>query len=475
MRSQNPYSDVKAELMFKKMHNIPLETNVDFSTYYQRYKDKNGQSKIYYRDINDNKIYAINDITYDNQTNTTRRIIEEYSEEGIGLRNTLMDDFQINTLYDADQLFGGAFALTYSTEFGRFIPSESNIDVVFDAIVQEDLRDKMIGYLVNKSAVKVGSTNLNESSKFFNDYDALIKEGFSHEDALQLSELNTMDFSTEFGGLQLDSDHDLDFSEVSEVTQMISSLEEMGYTHAIVNNIYNDIANVVRESLVEFDSALASENNEELYKILAKSFVTAFMTGDRDTIGLAQSFVTLANQSLQKANLEYKIPFSAATINGIFVSTVVSNMVKAGIKRKYAGVASVIAPSNGIYQYYNIDGANYVFSELHSLAEQAGILPIMDENNRIIRSVVDQAINDVMFNSAIATTNMTNILNGIPHAIASPFNNPFIKPILKEDIDFEDTVIAYNPVAGTYTVEKIDSFSQYEKVKRGTPSTMYLN
>ena len=51
--------------------------------------------------------------------------------------------------------------------------------------------------------------------------------------------------------------------------------------------------------------------------------------------------------------IDYKIPFSAGTINGIFNSTVTSSLVKDAIRRHYDGVESVLNPSYGIQQYYN--------------------------------------------------------------------------------------------------------------------------
>ena len=37
-----------------------------------------------------------------------------------------------------------------------------------------------------------------------------------------------MDFSTKFGGVQMNADHELDYAEVTEMSQMISSFIQNG-------------------------------------------------------------------------------------------------------------------------------------------------------------------------------------------------------------------------------------------------------
>ena len=89
----------------------------------------------------------------------------------------------------------------------------------------------------------------------------------------------------------------------------------------------------------------------------------SFETSTKSTIGLAQSFVMRARISLNNGNKQYKIPFSAPTINSAFISDVISRLNSSGIRRKYAGIAAVLVPSNNMFQYYSINGEKQLFNE----------------------------------------------------------------------------------------------------------------
>ena len=65
------------------------------------------------------------------------------------------------TLYGIDQLFGGAF--TYKKVDNYYEGTEASVDLLAATVIKYDLRDKQIAYLVNKSAMKVGHTNINDS------------------------------------------------------------------------------------------------------------------------------------------------------------------------------------------------------------------------------------------------------------------------------------------------------------------------
>ena len=162
----------------------------------------------------------------------------------------------------------------------------------------------------------------------------------------------------------MNADHELIEAEVTEMTQMLSSLIENGNSLDLVNLIYSDIGELVIEALSDFYDAIKSDNPDKLYRVLGEALVDAFLNNDRDTIGLAQSFVTKANQSLQDNTLEFRIPFSAPTINGAFISTIISLINKRGIRRKYAGFAGVLNPSHNYIQYYRVGNLTLSYDQL---------------------------------------------------------------------------------------------------------------
>lgn len=327
--------------------------------------------------------------------------------------------------------------MSFNPETNTLEYSESNLDILENIVVSEDLKDNFIAYVVNKSAIKVGAGNINDVSKWNNE-----------------DQFTTIEMSTKFGGVQMDADHDLDMAEVTEMTQMLSALEQNGYTHELAEQIYKEIGQVVNESMQDLAIAVKSNNKDQVYSILGKSLVKSFMQDDKDVLGLAQSFVYLANESFKNANLNYKLPFSAATINGAFIATTTSNLVKKGIRRKYSGIASVLVPSYGIIQYYNIDGLNYRYDELYDIVDKQNIDNLYDESGKIIKNKVDRALTEIFIDGVL---------------------NPYLIDIEPSDIDFEDTIVIFDKQNNT-SIVKIDSLEKYYLYKyQAVPETKYFN
>ena len=251
----------------------------------------------------------------------------------------------------------------------------------------------------------------------------------------------------------MDAEHHLDENEVTEMTQMISALSENGYTSHLVNSIYTDIGNVIVEALKEYNAVIDSNNPEEIYQLLGEIFIKSFENNDRDTLGLAQAFVLKATKALKavkesngKTKVDFKIPFSAETVNGLFVSTVSSLLTKKGIRRKYEGFAGVLTPSYNMMQYYNVGGKTMMYDRFADLVREMGITkdPVTGQSS------TSRAINNVYINGEL---------------------NPFLQEITADQIDFEDTVVIFekdikgNPIKGTEQVMYLQSFTDYDTFK----------
>lgn len=220
----------------------------------------------------------------------------------------------------------------------------------------------------------------------------------------------------------MDAEHELEDSDVTEMTQMISAISSHGYTSDIANRVYTDIGNVILEALADYDAAIKNDDPKEIYKLLGEAFVKSFENNDRDTLGLAQAFVLKASKALKEGNYEFRLPFSAETVNGIFISTVSSLLTKKGIRRKYEGFAGVLTPSHDMIQYYNIGGTNMMYEQFADKVREMGIQPLYDENGRIIKTAAQRAVE-----------NLT--IDGRP--------NPFLILTDPSEVDFEDTVVVF--------------------------------
>ena len=181
--------------------------------------------------------------------------------------------------------------------------------------------------------MKVGVRNLNSKEVWFNN-----------------DKLDYFTMSTRHIGLQMNAEHELEFAEVTEMTQMISALAENWYAGELVEQIYKDIGKVVEESLASIKVKIDSDDRDGLRIQFGKALIESFDRKE-DTIGLAQAFLNKARQAL-KDNERPNIPFSAATINGAFIADVASRLTKKGIRRKYSGIAAVLSPSYNVMSYF---------------------------------------------------------------------------------------------------------------------------
>lgn len=440
-------SDVRLENMFRKMHN--LQFNEATKIVYDKTFDN-----LFYREPNKEVYWKVNHVIINNNFAQIERVQTDIFGNPIpDTDSELITNIKINSIYDLDQLFGGAWAMEYNDELKQLYWSESNLDVVNDIINNNDLKDYMIGYLVNKSAIKVGASNVNGDDVWSND-----------------SDLWYTTMSTKFGGVQMNADHELDEAEVTEMTQMISALEQNGFTHDLATKVYQEIGKLCHDAIAEIHEVLESGDKEALYEIYGKALVKAFQTNNKDTLGLAQSFIKLAQQSFNEKKFDYKIPFSAGTINGIFNSTVTSSLVKEAIRRHYDGVASVLNPSYGIQQYFSWGGYNYNYDELLDLVRKVG----MASNPLLADLTIEEAMSGPFV-----------YRNG------NALINPFVTDIDGENpIDFEDTLIVYNDAitengeavtneynqplyqgymgnitTNQYDIVKIDNYSKYDWYK----------
>lgn len=432
-------SEASAELLFKKMHNIPIGKEINISNYFDKL-----EKPIYFYDYEKSKWYYIDKVNLIKTETGYKlvRILFEAKENGNIFGDQIIQEFDYTenefTLYSLDQLFGGAYSGELDELTQELKYSERNLDLLMEIVCNENLKDKFIAYAVNKSAIKVGAGNINSVDKWKN-----------------LDNLSTISMSTAFGGVQMDADHEIDDAEVTEMTQMLSSIIQNGNSYNIVNEVYRDIGQLVSESLSEYINAANEKNRDKMYRLLGEALIDAFLNNDRDTIGLAQSFIMKANKSLQDNNLDYKIPFSAPTINGAFIATITSLINKRGIRRKYAGFAGVLNPSHDMIQYYRVDGITYTFNKFADAINRRKVM--LDDNNPWKTASIDQYINEWHLGNSL---------------------NPYVTLYNDvNDIDFEDTVIIVknNPTIGE-SVEKIvhiDSWATYDLVKHRLDKTKF--
>lgn len=233
----------------------------------------------------------------------------------------------------------------------------------------QPLKEMMIAYAANKSAVKNGIANINGSEAWLGN-----------------TALRYMEIDTDGLGIQMDADHEIDESEMTEFSQVISALEAGGRLHHMSKQVYRTLGELaVRASQAEIDTAVkyiraknaglsTNKIKSELYDILGRALINNYKQ-DEDRTDLAAPIIA---EIKKKFNLSgdhsldaFKIPFSDSNLYGQTISTFVSNINSKSIKRKYPGSGCVMVPGYNIIQTYKYNGKIKQFDDVLKEARAA--------------------------------------------------------------------------------------------------------
>lgn len=251
----------------------------------------------------------------------------------------------INTLFDLWEAFGGAYS--GKLENGVITENEYSIELVASLIKKHalytpnlKLKDKMIGMLLPKSAVKKGVTNLNNEADVFK------------EDGKKLSYFN---FDTSFFGVQLEAFHSTEDSHTNEITQVISAITENNSNPEFYNLIYNSIGKIIKSGLEKFQ--IQVENDESFSKIITE-FIDHLNNSSQ--INNARAIINGITD-----NLESIIPLDNKTIYKQFVSYTIAKINTDFIRRLFPGSSSVLRPSQGYIMIFEDNlGKKYLTPDL---------------------------------------------------------------------------------------------------------------
>ena len=455
-------SNANVESLVRRSYSVPLSSDqiisLQLDEIYKNYLKKNkpifikDQLTLQYKELE--RIEKVSDYEY-------RRIYTNAEPEVINIADAsqlIINNQPQVTLYGIDQLFGGAF--TYKKADNYYEGTEASTDLLAETAIEYDLRDKQIAYLVNKSAMKVGHTNMNDSKAWTEDIP-----------------LDTFKIHTRFGGLMMDADHDLDHAEVTEMSQMISALIEDGHYPEKVEAIYKAIGEIAlnNDRVKKYVEAVNNEDQDKLREIVGKSLIATFETGNKDTIGLANAFVRKASKELaESTNIDTKIisiPFSDSTIFGAVMADVTSALSKAGIRRKHPGLASVLNPSHDMAMYYNIGEKNMLWDqaneECKTIFEQNGFTiegRILKHNGYEIKAI-DINNNPILFTSwQELARKAVKFINPINNTVINDLGNPFWDLVLPQNVDFEDTLIIKHPDGNTEEIY-VNNWITYDSIR----------
>lgn len=315
---------------------------------------------------------------------------------------------------------------------GKYTYSEASVDTVGNlmAIVKDSdgntvLKDKMIGILAQKSAVKNGASNINPASALFTG------ESLMHTD-----------FDTHFLGVQLDAYHISDESSINEISQVISALAENQSTPELYSELYKAIGNIIDQEIKAYNKANKIDGKYNLDKI-TKDFIRTIKNSDQ--IGNANEIIDL----LVKLSIK-QIPISNNNFFKPFVIDVISRLKTDFIKRKYPGVAAVLNPSYGSIQIYeDSTGKTYFHDDLYALAMEEELsddltLTPHEQHKLVSQKVIDRICANV------------------------PISADNIKPL--DTISVLDLSISDKPEV--YNLNDIEEYYKVKKLLRSKPDVV---
>ena len=339
----------------------------------------------------------------------------------------------INSLYELHKALGGIWCesltnngLQYSeASVNAVVNFMNNVtilkegadrDIKTQSSYYQPLKHFLISYAGNNSSVKNGAANINSSAVYYD------------EDL----DLSYMTVTTEGHGIQMDSDHVADEAQMTEFSQVISSLDAGGRLHGYVKQIYDVLGRVALEqaqievhALKEFKD---SGNISAVYDIVGRTIINN-LASKQGQAGLAESIIKTIRKKFDlnsDHSLDsFKIPFSDPNIYSNILSTFVSIINNKSIKRKYPGQGTVMVPGYGMSQIWEFDGRTYQYEDLVKLAQSN--LPNIDEfstiqdvslyNKTIVNEYLRSKQDSVSFvntlNSFMPTDNVDVYVSGV--------------------------------------------------------------
>lgn len=426
-------SEIKLTNIFKKMSSIKFGSNIEINLvnnigyefenlYYEsgpnqyrkidslNYDTKNN---LYYTleydvDINGNIINDILHTEYQIFDATTQEKItpEEYNDR---LTKKDKNIETINSVYELHRALGGIYSKELAIDTNTLIDSESSniasAQILNNAStvdpntfeIDQPYKNKMIHYLVNKSASKRAQGNVNSKALWFNNEPlAYVSMTMTHY------------------GVQLDADHDKDAGEITQPTQAITALEQGGNLHHLSKRVYYELGQLAMETCkLELDTANKfleaynegkkltpqeiQEITENIGQLVAASYAQQSDAELGDIILQGISKVLKSNNDELKKNLA--IPFSDATLYGSLLPSIATVINNKGIKGKYKGLALVLTPGFKYVQTFKYGGETHMSSDVYNDAIAAmtdgtfnplDYRPVINGKNKIVSLSNDQ-------------------------------------------------------------------------------------
>lgn len=332
------------------------------------YEEVNG-FKIYFTEESD-KINGISNVVTHKQyhifDNNSIHHVFNTIEEAMDFVNSNVGAHTINSLFELHAALGGLNCVDSEGNYSEFVNSvvvnfmnnigrlKGDKTILDQDNYEQPLKKYHIGYALNNTAVKNGAQNINSSDAWHGDIP-----------------LHSFNVSSAGLGMQLNADHDVVNSELTEFSQVITATAAYGFTADNTEEIFKGLAKAsiskTEELSKSVDKFLSENTNNpeqaksDLYTAIGKIILTSSSIKDRESLQhiIIQAVSRVLYKNKNHTNDETKIPFSDPNIYSDFIATLTSTINKEAIKRKHPGSADVMAAAYNMIQYYEFDGQKY--------------------------------------------------------------------------------------------------------------------
>jgi hypothetical protein len=190
-----------------------------------------------------------------------------------------------------------------------------------------------------------------------------LKQGAANINDLNFEHLSYFKYYLDNTGIQLSKEEGADGEELSLMTQVMSAIASRGYSHDDVNEVYNALAYITRESINGY--AKGYERIETLKdpsmfmdtvsKVICRSLLSNSSSAQMAlATTIRKELLALSNdgKTFTYDNVKGIIPFSNPKTFSKFVSTIAADINKNGIRQIFPGIMSVLNPSHEILKLY---------------------------------------------------------------------------------------------------------------------------
>lgn len=199
------------------------------------------------------------------------------------------------------------------------------------------------------------------------------------------SSLMTSTFDPDYLVIQLNAEHSVEDETISEMTQVISALEQGARTHDLATIIFEDIGQSIMDKLRPYlsNDSSTSEGRKEINRILGKSLVRVFNDSEGNNISLASAYLDEIRNEILNPNIPSSeipnIPFDDNNILSMFEMNFKNGFTKDVIRRSFSGFAAVMTPHWDMYSNFDYNGRTITPSDFKEIAKELGGIKTLPE------------------------------------------------------------------------------------------------